>query len=205
MAHQLADETLAAILEALLVVSDKDFACTDRMSPFSMIEQPSSSNYLVVCKRWMRIGTPLLYHTVVMRSQAQATALAAVLKPKANAQFGQYIRKLRIEGGFGVAAKNVLLAARNITDLSVTLNLSAKDNVSPMCDILLTALMPQRLVIAASSPSTNKQITRLTECLTQCIKDWSTLVCGLDLCIFCLFLIHPARLVSPCPKSFWNV
>ena len=199
MAHQLADETLAVILEACLVVPDKDFASTNgQMSPFSRIEYPSS-NYLIVCKRWMRISTPLLYHTVVLRSQPQATALAAVLKPKANARFGQYIRYLRVEGGFGVAAKNVILAAPNITDICVMLDLSAKDNITPMCDVLFTAVQPQRLIIAMCHYHRiiNKQTTRLVECLTQCIQGWTILVSSWNVSGLRDLVLTPAP-DSPC-------
>ncbi|KZV77836.1 hypothetical protein EXIGLDRAFT_784721, partial [Exidia glandulosa HHB12029] len=60
MAHQLADETLAEILADSLAVDDADFAVTDaKVSPFATVRE-SSSSVLAVCKRWARVGTPLL-------------------------------------------------------------------------------------------------------------------------------------------------
>lgn len=179
MARKLADETLTAILEQCLAVSDNDFACTNsRASPFAHIREPSS-NYLVVCKRWMRICTPLLYHTIVLRSQPQATALATVLKPKAHLEFGRHIRKIRIEGGFGAAVKQILLAAPNTTDICVTLDLYATDKVEPMCSVMATALQPRHLIMASSfdcRTRSNKQIKTMLKTLQLCVGAWKSLV-----------------------------
>jgi len=196
MARELADETLAVILEQCLVVSDNDFACTNsRASPFANIREPSS-NYLVVCKRWMRICTPLLYHTIILRSQPQATALAAVLRPKAHPEFGNYIRKMRVEGGYGSATKQILLAAPKITDICVTLDLYAADNVEPMCSVMATAFQPQHLILASSYDSrerTNKQLNTMLTALHNCIGTWKSLVrsCWVP----CLYLAHFNALV----------
>ncbi|EJD33181.1 hypothetical protein AURDEDRAFT_177738 [Auricularia subglabra TFB-10046 SS5] len=99
MADRLPDETLAAILAESVVVPDASFAATmaDK-SPFAEIAH-SSSTILLVCKRWMRVATPLVYETVILRSVAQSRALAEVLKEKP--QLGCYVRKFRVEGGVG--------------------------------------------------------------------------------------------------------
>ena len=76
---KLADELLKEILAPQLLVSEELFADTGTTSPFSKAER-SSSDVLLVCKRWMRVATPPLYHTVVIRSMAQAKALTRALK-----------------------------------------------------------------------------------------------------------------------------
>jgi len=184
MIHKLADETLSAILEPLLEVSDDDFSSTNpgkrNDSPFARIVEHPPADFLTVCKRWMRICTPMLYRTVVIRSQPQAAALAAALKPKANAPLGKYVRKIRIEGGFGTPVKKILMAAPNVTDICVSLDLLAEANVGPMCTVLATAIQPRRLVISLSfsfCERFNKQITRMVETIAQCIGSWTMLVC----------------------------
>ncbi|KAH7050361.1 hypothetical protein BKA62DRAFT_459626 [Auriculariales sp. MPI-PUGE-AT-0066] len=99
MAHKLADELLKDILSPPLLVPDDMFANRDTVSPFSKVDR-SAADVLLVCKRWMCVGTPALYHTVVLRSMAQAKALASALRRCPD--FGTYIRRLRVEGSYGV-------------------------------------------------------------------------------------------------------
>ena len=70
----LPDELVKEILSPLLKVPDRLFRNTLHISPFASPSQ-SSSVLLTVCKQWMRVATPLLYHVVVLRSKAQAQAL----------------------------------------------------------------------------------------------------------------------------------
>ncbi|EJD48374.1 hypothetical protein AURDEDRAFT_112877, partial [Auricularia subglabra TFB-10046 SS5] len=119
MANRLADETLAAILADSLSVPEASFAFTTAWkSPFAKT-RVSSSTILLVCKRWLRVATPLLYETVILRSAAQSGALAAVLKKQT--EFGRYVRKVRVEGGVGASICKIFKAAPNITDLCLTL------------------------------------------------------------------------------------
>ncbi|KAJ7909470.1 hypothetical protein B0H13DRAFT_1559103, partial [Mycena leptocephala] len=78
----------------------------------------SSSNYLRVCKAWLCVSTPLLYKVVILRTTTQAEALKVVVQ--SNNEFGLFIRKLRVEGGFG-DSMHTLKYAPNITDLFLTL------------------------------------------------------------------------------------
>ncbi|KAK7052014.1 hypothetical protein R3P38DRAFT_2502946, partial [Favolaschia claudopus] len=62
------------ILSPALKVPDDLFSDTSDVSPFATYA-PSDSAYLLVCKDWLRVATPLLYSVVVLRSKAQANAL----------------------------------------------------------------------------------------------------------------------------------
>ena len=57
----------------------------------------SSAEYLLVCKLWLAIGTPLLYEAVILRSAAQVHALRATLSEYPGR--GLLVRSLRIEEG----------------------------------------------------------------------------------------------------------
>ncbi|KAJ7156524.1 hypothetical protein C8R43DRAFT_883883, partial [Mycena crocata] len=111
----LPDEIIAEILSPALHVSEKDFCDNGHNpSPFSRYLE-STSAYLLVCKAWLRVATPLLYNVVVLRSKAQAAALCQTLSK--NNELGQFIRKLRVEGGYGSPMHKILQFAPNISDL----------------------------------------------------------------------------------------
>ncbi|KAJ7700717.1 hypothetical protein B0H17DRAFT_845319, partial [Mycena rosella] len=110
----LLDEVVSEILSPALTVPDEVFSDTSDVSPFAGCSE-SSSAYLVVCKSWLRVATPLLYHVVMLRSTAQAQALAQVLSR--NVGLGPFIKKLRVEGGYGAAMGTILQLSPNISDL----------------------------------------------------------------------------------------
>ncbi|KZP07022.1 hypothetical protein FIBSPDRAFT_701176, partial [Athelia psychrophila] len=79
----------------------------------------SAQDFLLVCKRWLRISTPLLYSAVIIRSKAQVAALARTLSE--NNLFGLQIRKIRIEGGYNAPLKHVIDLAPNLTHFFLSL------------------------------------------------------------------------------------
>ncbi|KAJ7053845.1 hypothetical protein C8F01DRAFT_995974 [Mycena amicta] len=122
----LPDEILSEILSPALKVPDDVFCdTTPGQSPFANYTE-SSSACLVVCKSWLRVATPLLYNVVILRSKAQAKALAGALAQ--NAELGRFIKKLRVEGGFGPSMHTVLRCAPNISDLYLTFEVYSPDN-----------------------------------------------------------------------------
>ncbi|EJD42359.1 hypothetical protein AURDEDRAFT_168660 [Auricularia subglabra TFB-10046 SS5] len=174
MAQQLADETLAAIFFDHFDVSDDDFACiTSRQSPFALRPFGSSSNVLLVCKRWMRVATPLLYETVILRSGAQAASLAFALK--SSPSLGLYIKKLRVEGGFGAAGARILEASPYITDLWLTLDLYAQDRTIPMYTAMANRVNPRRLLVYGRTLPKNGNSNNAVDMLCQYIGRWSNL------------------------------
>ncbi|KAJ7142879.1 hypothetical protein C8R44DRAFT_528469, partial [Mycena epipterygia] len=129
----LPDELLSDILAPALKVADEIFCDTSHASPFGNYSS-SASAYLLVCKDWCRVGTPLLYNVVVLRSKSQANALEEVLsRKKKHPPFGDFIKKLRLEGGYGPATHKILKSARNLTDLFLTLGIWSSDDVQGLC------------------------------------------------------------------------
>jgi len=136
MAGQLADETLAYILDQVLAVDDDDFAsCADR-SPFEN-RHWSSANTLFVCKRWMRIGTPALYHTIILRSDAQAQSLVRTLK---KSQLGTFVRKLRLEGRSWTALATIFKISTNMTDFCFQVSSTPYDTMIPLNSLVSVSL-----------------------------------------------------------------
>ncbi|KAJ7615246.1 hypothetical protein DFH06DRAFT_1343707 [Mycena polygramma] len=126
----LPDEILSEILSPALKVPDHLFSDTSRVSPFAQ-RLPSTSAYLVVCRDWLRVATPLLYNVVVLRSKSQANALEAVFKH--NKEFGRFIKRLRVEGGYGIAMHTILKSAPNITDIFLSLGIHSSDGTQGLC------------------------------------------------------------------------
>ncbi|KAJ7119067.1 hypothetical protein C8R44DRAFT_923002 [Mycena epipterygia] len=66
--NSLPDEIISEILSPALKVSDEVFSDTADVSPFATYSE-SSSAYLLVCKAWLRVATPLLNNVVILRSK----------------------------------------------------------------------------------------------------------------------------------------
>jgi hypothetical protein len=82
MAEKIPDEIVSEILALHLKVPDDLFSQASSISLFVSLSQSSSDVLLVcrACRAWLRCGTPFLYRTVILRSKAQAQALARSLR-----------------------------------------------------------------------------------------------------------------------------
>ncbi|KAF7373574.1 hypothetical protein MSAN_00567800 [Mycena sanguinolenta] len=154
MANSLPDEIISEILSPALSVSDAAFSALSnsyRRSPFMTFSE-STSAYLLVSKAWLRVSTPLLYHDVILRSKAQAQALATTLTT--NPALG-----------------------RNITDLFLSTTIASSDNASGLCRGL-PLLNPVRVIIDTGYRwiSVGKSGLKLLETLEQCILTWKKMV-----------------------------
>ncbi|KAJ7366540.1 hypothetical protein DFH08DRAFT_834739 [Mycena albidolilacea] len=145
MGDNIPDEILSEILSPALRVPDEMFSVmtSEKNSPFHS-KSESSSAFLLVCKSWLRVATPLLYNVVVLRSKGQAQALAGVLT--ANPVLGKFIRKLRLEGGYAISMFKILQEAPNISDIFLTLNIKTPDNVCGLCRGL-QLIQPIRIIL----------------------------------------------------------
>ncbi|KAF7353879.1 hypothetical protein MVEN_01073800 [Mycena venus] len=168
--HSLPDEIISEILSPALKVSDQLFSDNTGVSPFAKPSE-STSAYLLVCKSWLRVATPLLYNVVVLRSKAQAKALSIVLSE--NDQLGQFIKKLRVEGGYGAPMHVILKSSPNISDLFLTLEIYSSDNTNGLCKGL-TLINPTRLILRdlPFRPLENKMVSQLIEALSVSLSKW---------------------------------
>ncbi|KAF7359036.1 F-box domain-containing protein [Mycena sanguinolenta] len=175
--HLLPDEIISEILSPALKVSDELFCDNRDVSPFARNAE-STSAYLVVCKSWLRVATPLLYNIVVLRSKAQAKALSVALS--GNKELGQFIKKLRVEGGYGSPIQIILQCSPNISDLFLSLVIYSSDNTSGLCKGL-ELVNPTRLILQDQprKPLQNKMTSQLVETLIRVIPKWDRL-CSFD-------------------------
>ncbi|KAJ7437234.1 hypothetical protein B0H11DRAFT_2108241 [Mycena galericulata] len=179
MAENLPDELLSEILSPTLKVSDEVFSDTSLISPFAPNYMSgaaaSSSAVLLVCKAWLRVSTPLLYNTVVIRSKAQAGALVAALRGKHDP--GRFIKKLRLEGGFGAHMGHILKSAPNVTDIFLSAAIHSPDTTSGLV-LSLSLINPTRLILFEDEHNLlkNKSIVQLFQALVKAMnKNWTNL------------------------------
>ncbi|KAF7302360.1 hypothetical protein HMN09_00869600 [Mycena chlorophos] len=168
-------ELIHEILCPIMDVRDHDFINT-RASPFAKISE-STAAYLLVSKSWLRAATPLLYRIVIIRSKCQAEALARTLS--GNKVLGQFVKHLRVEGGYGLPMHTILRFSPNIEDLFLTLEIYSPDTTQGLC-AGLKEINPTRLILAehpsGAGQMHNAPVTQLVQALLQAIENkWDRL------------------------------
>ncbi|KAG6847642.1 hypothetical protein H0H93_006848, partial [Arthromyces matolae] len=167
------EEIIKEILSPVLAISDDSF----RSKAFSnRIPAQSPSNLLAVCKSWLRVATPLLYHVVIVRSQRQAKALARTLE--GNELLATFITKLRLEGGYGPPMYHVLRLGKNIEELYLMVSTLSSDSVAGLCEGL-PLINPRCLIFDTTGPlyvERNATTRTLIKASCQCIiEKWDNL------------------------------
>ncbi|KAJ7210165.1 hypothetical protein GGX14DRAFT_626594 [Mycena pura] len=166
----LPDETISEILSPALSVPDDAFS-DNSLDPFATYSE-SSSAYLLVCKSWLRVATPLLYNVVVLRSKAQAKALAHAVSK--NNVLGLFMKKLRVEGGYGQPMYTILKCAPNVSDLYLSFDIFAPDSTDGLCRGL-HLINPIRLILRDKHFLKNKMVLNLVHSVTETIPKWDRL------------------------------
>ena len=119
MAQKLPEELLRDIIGRVLHIPDDVLNDTRLPSPFAHVEF-STSLVLLVCKRWMRVGTTLLYKTIVLRTRPQALSLCNALKR--NPAFASSIKRLRLEGQSAEVLGNARIKIQTLEQLCLALD-----------------------------------------------------------------------------------
>ncbi len=132
MTETIPNELLEAILFHALTIPTAVFEAWRTHRTFCSSPQSGVSSLLLVSKRWHRLGTPALYESVILRTSAQVQAFAQPLTDRRDKErtLGRYLRRLRIEGGFGSAVIKVLTAAPAVSTLYLGFDLTNHDSMS---------------------------------------------------------------------------
>ncbi|KZV96669.1 hypothetical protein EXIGLDRAFT_833503 [Exidia glandulosa HHB12029] len=173
MAHKLADEILRMILTPPLLVPDELFAHAGAVSPFSKATY-SAADVLAVCKRWMRVATPALYETVIIRSTAQSKAFGAAIRN--NPEFGKFIKRVRVEGAFGDEIGTAMLHSPNVTDFCLTLTIYS-DGKPAGLKKAFERINPARVILTLPvvKPPRNAKRDALVAALAKALPTWTNL------------------------------
>ncbi|EJD37699.1 hypothetical protein AURDEDRAFT_108060, partial [Auricularia subglabra TFB-10046 SS5] len=122
----------------------------------------------------MRVATPPLYETVIIRSTAQAHALARALQNEED--FGRYIKKIRFEGAYADSVSKIVSKAPNITDFCFTLTVWSDASVRGLTRAL-RMVNPARVILTLAPAKAIKNVkhAELLAQLCSSIPTWSNL------------------------------
>ncbi|KAH7107394.1 hypothetical protein BKA62DRAFT_764799 [Auriculariales sp. MPI-PUGE-AT-0066] len=171
--HLLPDELLKEILSLVLHVPSADFRHTAHTnSPFANVDSPTAADILLVCKHWLRLATPLLYHTVIVRSAAQEFALCTAIANERG--LGPLVRRLRLEG---VGPRRLGDIAPYMTKLDeFALALEQAEVTKPqLLDRLLRSMNPRHFVLAHSRFAVTNLPRNIYRCIAKNLDRWDNL------------------------------
>ncbi|GJE97708.1 hypothetical protein PsYK624_139290 [Phanerochaete sordida] len=114
-----------------------------------------SSHLLLVSKRWLRVGTPLLYASLRLASPEHAGVVATLFRREPGV--GRAVRWLRLEGGFGRDLGHVVKLAPGIHSVYVGLEMRSRDSVAGLKHAF-AALSPVCLWIEDDAHRGNRKI-----------------------------------------------
>jgi len=133
MVFQLPEELLIAILSQALHIPDDLLNDTSPTSPFINVEF-STSSVLLVCKSWTRIGTYLLYETVILRTRPQALSLCNTFKQ--NPSFSSNVKRLRLEGLCAEVLGDARVKLAQLKQLCLALNYTGTREFSGLLEFM---------------------------------------------------------------------
>ncbi|GJE97711.1 hypothetical protein PsYK624_139320 [Phanerochaete sordida] len=170
MTETLPDEILDEILAYNLTLSHTDFlAFHDGLRYWSRSESPRCSDLVLVSKRWLRVGTPLLYECVRLAKPAHTAAVAQLLR--AQPQVGRSVRCLRLEGGLGRDLVHIARAATRLESLYVEMRVKSADSITGLVKAL-PLLQPRHLYLENDfGRRDNKKIAEVRKAMEAYVRD----------------------------------
>ncbi|KAL5486158.1 hypothetical protein ACEPAI_7202 [Sanghuangporus weigelae] len=190
----LPDELVKEVLSDVLAVSEDEFSHVGPLSPFGR-KVSSSSDALLVSKRWLRIGTPILHESIVLRSSAQADALYGFIRGNFGSQVKGYVRRIRLEGSFGAVVGKIFTVLPNISDLYLRLPSHRGENVNGLLQGLLR-LNPIRLILEVPRNDLRKNSFTMITAITHAVKHWTSLSTFSFYCDVCIAHVHEEDLIG---------
>ncbi|KAI0079772.1 hypothetical protein K474DRAFT_1730143 [Panus rudis PR-1116 ss-1] len=144
-------------------------------------DPPSPAAALLVCKTWLRIGTPLYYHAVSLASSTQTRALATLLRTQP--QLRPLVRDLTVDGLWANLGDLVSALGPHVSlqRLDILLDGSATyDAIRSFCEALTRIGDVRHIVLRknANAYLTQPGIALLFETLSRAIAKWTSLSMG---------------------------
>jgi hypothetical protein len=173
----LPDELLHLILAQPLFV---DYDMFSHRSPAQLLARRAEATPLsLVCRRWRRVVVPIIHETVILTSESEAKTLVSMLR-----HVGPYIKKLRIEGGYGRPIHTILSNIPGLAFICVSLNIPSKNKAGGLCSGL-KLINPKHLILRDPKALGNQGVINVVDVLIECMTSvWSNLV-GVPLDMFC--------------------
>ncbi|EKM49735.1 uncharacterized protein PHACADRAFT_214257 [Phanerochaete carnosa HHB-10118-sp] len=171
----LPEEILREILSHNLRISHAGFCyfyyddCGHPISP------PTSrcSNLLLVSKRWLRIGTPLLYECVALSKPDHTTAVSSL--PRTHPHVDLAVRCLRLEGGLGKDLVHIAKLTPKLHSIYITFNIKSVDSITGLKKAF-PLFRPTNLYIQKESHMENKKVAEARTLVCTHVKGvWTSL------------------------------
>lgn len=167
----LAEEVLHSIMKLVLTISWELFTSpSDRT--FGENDTVSSASIVLVCKQWLRVATPLLYETIILRSSGQSRALKDVFQK--HKTFAKRVKNLRLEGAYP-CLKEIMPLCTNMTTFVLLLEIYSDTPISSLCKSL--PLINPTEVILREIEKNNANCEQVLTALSEAVPTWKNLVC----------------------------
>lgn len=196
---QMPEELLLKILSYNLVLSDDAFtghaftnygagrfdlsrAHLAAAYPLARAAPAPPVNMLLVCRQWLRIGTPLLYEAVVVRSHAQLQQLAAALRASHAPGLGRLVRRLRFEATCAAFLDRVVVCTPNVHTLLLSLDVPTETGFHsfpyPSAGLrnALVQMRPRRLLLKREKYARNQRVDEMVYLISYAVRSWDSLV-----------------------------
>ncbi|KAL6299735.1 hypothetical protein BKA93DRAFT_931278 [Sparassis latifolia] len=172
--HDFPDEILEKILSHILILPSRTFLTfrTDNDMTFAQCEYSSLSGLLLVSKSWLRVGTPMLYEAIIIRTSAQAAALEWALR--CTPVLGDFICRLRLELALSNSVNFIVSSARrNLHTLYIFMDIPSfkiSKTYVPGFRSSLRAINPSHLLLDHMPGE-----YYITQALARCVPQWTAL------------------------------
>lgn len=172
------DELLCDILSLILHVPNIEFFAWPDIRRGLHEDLPEDyvppSHVLLVCKHFLRVGTPLLYNAVRIVSQDSTRAIAEFLRT--HADIGRNLRRLRLENGYGREMELVVKHTPNVEELYLYPDVKIRYSIVGIRKALLM-LNPTHLWVERGWLKPNKHSAVLHPVLYSVLRShWTKLV-----------------------------
>ncbi|KAI0637912.1 hypothetical protein C8Q77DRAFT_1088430 [Trametes polyzona] len=130
MTEHVPNEVLETILQHAVSIPSDTFEAWSTPSTFAGTPPSTISDILLVSRRWHDLAMPFLYESAILRRGSQVARLArsANISNERGVKRGTYLRRLRVEGGYGGRLKQLLGVAPNIDTLFIGFDISLNDS-----------------------------------------------------------------------------
>lgn len=178
--HNLPEELIREILSYAFHLTPDEF-CGNHTSynslldttTFGLRERSTCQHLLLVSKKWLRIGLPLLYASLAIRTSAHARTVAATFDT--TPALGRAVRQLKVFGGYGRHMGSIAGACPNVATLYIEINVKSSESIVGLQKALVL-LSPARLYIESGQSHLNKKVRALKTLVCEQIPQWPRLV-----------------------------
>lgn len=167
----LPDEILREILSYNISIPCDAFFSFDVPPLFS--PGPRHAYLLLVSKRWLRVGTPLLYECVELSNREHTSTLAELFR--AQPHIGQAVRCLRLVGGYGKHLAHIAKLTPRLHSIYINLQIKSCDSIAGLKKAL-SIFNPVNLYIQENICKPNKNAMEVRTLVHTYVRDvWKSL------------------------------